>query len=153
MKNTKTKSDMAQNGSVHDIEKELQEFDESKAGVKGLADAGIINTPPFFVVPESEVSCQPNPVNFHISTCQSSDLIASLQQSLHAASRNLDRVGGNLLEFLSEALGLERNHLTIQHARSPTELREAAPAMIPTSRLSFAGPCWRPPSISPSSSG
>ncbi|KAB5529472.1 hypothetical protein DKX38_019553 [Salix brachista] len=52
---------MAQNGSVQDIEKELQVFDESKAGVKGLVDAGITNTPPFFVVPESEVSCQPNP--------------------------------------------------------------------------------------------
>ncbi|KAJ6434230.1 hypothetical protein OIU84_017851 [Salix udensis] len=140
---------MAQNGSVHDIEKELQEFDESKAGVKGLADAGIINTPPFFV------------------TCQSSDLIAN--PAVESAccfsesrcnreiaikhSAYIKRVGGNLLELLAEALGLERNHLTIQNARSPTELREAAPAMIPTSRLSFAGPCWRPPSISPRSSG
>jgi len=50
-------SDLVQNGSVYDIEKELQDFDESKSGFKGLVDAGIIKTPPFFVVPESEVSC------------------------------------------------------------------------------------------------
>ncbi|KAL9379214.1 hypothetical protein Peur_027696 [Populus x canadensis] len=47
-------------------QKELQAFDESKAGVKGLVDAGIIKTPPFFVVLESEVSCQPSPAHFHI---------------------------------------------------------------------------------------
>uniref|UniRef100_A0A3N7HKT3 Non-haem dioxygenase N-terminal domain-containing protein n=1 Tax=Populus trichocarpa TaxID=3694 RepID=A0A3N7HKT3_POPTR len=59
-------SDLVQNGSVYDIEKELQDFDESKSGVKGLVDAGIIKTPPFFVVLESEVSCQPSPAHFHI---------------------------------------------------------------------------------------
>nr|TKR71296.1 hypothetical protein D5086_0000302070 [Populus alba] len=59
-------SDLVQNGSVYDIEKELQAFDESKSGVKGLVDARIIKTPPFFVVPEREVSCQPSPAHFHI---------------------------------------------------------------------------------------
>jgi len=57
LKHNKMQSDLVQNGSVYDIEKELQDFDESKSGVKGLVDAGIIKTPPFFVVPESEVSC------------------------------------------------------------------------------------------------
>jgi len=66
LKHNKMPSDLVQNGSVCDIEKELQAFDESKAGVKGLVDAGIIKTPPFFVVLESEVSCQPSPAHFHI---------------------------------------------------------------------------------------
>ncbi|CAK7341087.1 unnamed protein product [Dovyalis caffra] len=66
MENTKMQPDLVQNESVYDIEKELQAFDESKAGVKGLVDAGIVKIPPFFVVPESEVSCQPSPADFQI---------------------------------------------------------------------------------------
>uniref|UniRef100_A0A2P2KWC5 1-aminocyclopropane-1-carboxylate oxidase-1-like protein n=1 Tax=Rhizophora mucronata TaxID=61149 RepID=A0A2P2KWC5_RHIMU len=42
----------AQNGLNYDREKELKAFDESKAGVKGLVDAGIEKIPSIFVTPD-----------------------------------------------------------------------------------------------------
>uniref|UniRef100_A0A2P2KWD6 Fe2OG dioxygenase domain-containing protein n=1 Tax=Rhizophora mucronata TaxID=61149 RepID=A0A2P2KWD6_RHIMU len=43
------------NGSSNGRKKELKAFDESKAGVKGLVDAGIVKIPSIFVLPPSEV--------------------------------------------------------------------------------------------------
>ncbi|KAH8491149.1 hypothetical protein H0E87_023331 [Populus deltoides] len=222
-------SDLVQNGSVCDIEKELQAFDESKAGVKGLVDAGIIKTPTFFVVLESEVSCQPSPAHFHIPVidlkgiheddvrrreiveqmCNASETWGFFQVVNHGISKNvmegmvrgvkgfheeknevkmeyytrdtkkkalqilkniqksadlpvqcpdcqpavesascfsecrcnreieikysayIKRLGGTLLELLSEALGLERNHLT------EIGCAKGLPIMILTSCLPF----------------
>ncbi|CAK7341085.1 unnamed protein product [Dovyalis caffra] len=62
MENTHLQPDLSeQNGSNYDREKELIAFDETKAGVKGLVDAGIQKLPSFFVVPENEVSSIASP--------------------------------------------------------------------------------------------
>lgn len=66
MESSKTQLDLVLKGSGYDIEKEIKAFDESKAGVKGLVDSGIVKIPPFFVVPENVVSSQPTPAHLQI---------------------------------------------------------------------------------------
>ncbi|KAJ8759458.1 hypothetical protein K2173_007003 [Erythroxylum novogranatense] len=46
----------SKNEPNNDRQKELEAFDESKAGVKGLVDAGIVKIPSIFVLPTSEFS-------------------------------------------------------------------------------------------------
>ncbi|CAN0904344.1 1-aminocyclopropane-1-carboxylate oxidase homolog 1 [Linum grandiflorum] len=43
---------------------ELKAFDETKAGVKGLADAGITQLPPFFHIPPHLLDCRPTASDF-----------------------------------------------------------------------------------------
>ncbi|XVF62887.1 hypothetical protein PTKIN_Ptkin09bG0044800 [Pterospermum kingtungense] len=45
----------------YDRTKELKEFDETKAGVKGLVDDGIISIPKMFIRPAEELVEEPNP--------------------------------------------------------------------------------------------
>uniref|UniRef100_A0A6N2M7P7 Fe2OG dioxygenase domain-containing protein n=1 Tax=Salix viminalis TaxID=40686 RepID=A0A6N2M7P7_SALVM len=66
MESSKTQLDLVLKGSGYDIEKEIKAFDESKAGVKGLVDSGIVKIPPFFVVPENVVSSEPTPAHLQI---------------------------------------------------------------------------------------
>ena len=42
----------------HDREKELKAFDDTKAGVKGLVDTGIVKIPQMFVIPIDELSSE-----------------------------------------------------------------------------------------------
>uniref|UniRef100_A0A7N2L6T6 Fe2OG dioxygenase domain-containing protein n=1 Tax=Quercus lobata TaxID=97700 RepID=A0A7N2L6T6_QUELO len=42
----------------YDRQKELKAFDDTKAGVKGLVDSGIVKIPPIFVIPTDELSCE-----------------------------------------------------------------------------------------------
>nr|XP_023891187.1 1-aminocyclopropane-1-carboxylate oxidase homolog 1-like [Quercus suber]POE62192.1 1-aminocyclopropane-1-carboxylate oxidase like 1 [Quercus suber] len=42
----------------YDRQKELKAFDDTKAGVKGLVDSGIVKIPPIFVMPTDELSCE-----------------------------------------------------------------------------------------------
>ena len=42
----------------HDREKELKAFDDTKAGVKGLVDTGIVKIPQMFVIPTDELSSE-----------------------------------------------------------------------------------------------
>ncbi|KAF3955821.1 hypothetical protein CMV_018998 [Castanea mollissima] len=42
----------------YDRQKELKAFDDTKAGVKGLVDSGIVKIPPIFVIPADELSCE-----------------------------------------------------------------------------------------------
>lgn len=44
------------NMSDYDREKEIKAFDESKSGVKGLVDAGILKIPRFFIHSQEEIS-------------------------------------------------------------------------------------------------
>ncbi|KAJ6973992.1 hypothetical protein NC653_030139 [Populus alba x Populus x berolinensis] len=74
MESSETQLDLVQNGSGYDIEKEIKAFDESKAGVKGLVDSGIVKIPPFFVVPENVVSSQPTPAHLQIPVIDLKDI-------------------------------------------------------------------------------
>ncbi|XP_030960239.1 1-aminocyclopropane-1-carboxylate oxidase homolog 1-like [Quercus lobata] len=42
----------------YDRQKELKAFDDTKAGVKGIVDSGIVKIPPIFVIPTDELSCE-----------------------------------------------------------------------------------------------
>ena len=42
----------------YDREKELKAFDDTKAGVKGLVDTGIVKIPQMFVIPTDELSSE-----------------------------------------------------------------------------------------------
>jgi hypothetical protein len=42
----------------YDREKELKAFDDTKAGVKGVVDSGIVKVPPMFVIQTNELSCE-----------------------------------------------------------------------------------------------
>ncbi|KAM3705346.1 hypothetical protein ACJW30_03G075100 [Castanea mollissima] len=42
----------------YDREKELKDFDDTKAGVKGLVDTGIVKIPQMFVIPTNELSSE-----------------------------------------------------------------------------------------------
>jgi hypothetical protein len=42
----------------YDREKELKAFDDTKAGVKGIVDSGIVKVPPIFVIQTNELSCE-----------------------------------------------------------------------------------------------
>ncbi|XP_030961099.1 1-aminocyclopropane-1-carboxylate oxidase homolog 1-like [Quercus lobata] len=42
----------------YDRQKELKAFDDTKAGVKGLIDSGMVKIPPIFVIPTDELSCE-----------------------------------------------------------------------------------------------
>lgn len=46
--------------AYYDRAKQVEEFDESKAGVKGLVDAGIKKIPKFFIYPQQNIHKQPN---------------------------------------------------------------------------------------------
>ena len=49
-----------------DREKELKAFDETKSGVKGLVDAGILNIPGIFIRPPDELSEELNYSNLQV---------------------------------------------------------------------------------------
>lgn len=61
---TKTSS---QNGSGYDRAKELKAFDDTKAGVKGIVDAGVVNIPRIFIRPPEELAEE---LNTHRSNLQ-----------------------------------------------------------------------------------
>uniref|UniRef100_A0A2N9F175 Non-haem dioxygenase N-terminal domain-containing protein n=1 Tax=Fagus sylvatica TaxID=28930 RepID=A0A2N9F175_FAGSY len=42
----------------YDREKELKAFDDTKAGVKGVVDSGIVKVPPMFAIQTNELSCE-----------------------------------------------------------------------------------------------
>ncbi|XP_050275357.1 1-aminocyclopropane-1-carboxylate oxidase homolog 1-like isoform X3 [Quercus robur] len=42
----------------YDRQKELKAFDDTKAGVKGIVDSGMVKIPPIFVIPTDELSCE-----------------------------------------------------------------------------------------------
>ncbi|KAJ4838809.1 hypothetical protein Tsubulata_011256 [Turnera subulata] len=56
MGNTRVESIAVHNGSYHDREKEIKEFDETNDGVRGLVAEGIQKIPSFFVETEDVVS-------------------------------------------------------------------------------------------------
>ncbi|KAK6915355.1 hypothetical protein RJ641_020472 [Dillenia turbinata] len=45
----------ASNGLNYDRARQIKAFDDSKVGVKGLLDAGIQETPQFFVMPSGDI--------------------------------------------------------------------------------------------------
>ncbi|KAI5559504.1 hypothetical protein POPTR_017G135800v4 [Populus trichocarpa] len=55
-----------EDGSNYDNANEVKAFDETKAGVKGLADSGVIKIPRFFVHPPEKIQ-QPSPKSSNIS--------------------------------------------------------------------------------------
>ncbi|KAJ4833666.1 hypothetical protein Tsubulata_009035 [Turnera subulata] len=56
MENTKVEPNGVQNGSHHDREKEIKEFDETNDGVRGLVTAGVQRIPSFFVETEDVIA-------------------------------------------------------------------------------------------------
>jgi hypothetical protein len=64
MVNTHLQQNSVQDVLDYDREKELKAFDDTKAGVKGLVDNGIVKIPQMFVIPtklSSETSCSGSP--------------------------------------------------------------------------------------------
>ncbi|KAH7577653.1 hypothetical protein JRO89_XS01G0281100 [Xanthoceras sorbifolium] len=53
--NSTAKSVSDQDGSAYDKAKQVKEFDETKAGVKGLVDSGVAKIPKFFIHPEEDL--------------------------------------------------------------------------------------------------
>nr|AYC63499.1 2-oxoglutarate-dependent dioxygenase [Scoparia dulcis] len=76
--------------SEYDREREIQEFDDSKAGVKGLADAGITKIPRFFHHDESAVENKPGS---NVSTLSIPLIdLKGLTENAHLRGQIVDRI-------------------------------------------------------------
>ncbi|KAF3955822.1 hypothetical protein CMV_018999 [Castanea mollissima] len=124
----------------YDREKELKDFDDTKAGVKGLVDTGIVKIPQMFVIPTNELSSETSYsgsthlhipvidlkdihegkscklerffVFFHGSCCSNPEEFPSACRDIIISySEHVKMLRLTLLELLSEALGLKPNHL------------------------------------------
>nr|DAD19853.1 TPA_asm: hypothetical protein HUJ06_021316 [Nelumbo nucifera] len=60
--------------SDYDRTKELKEFDESKAGVKGLVDSGLVKVPRIFIHPSDKTDQKPITGEMHPTTIPVIDL-------------------------------------------------------------------------------
>ncbi|KAK7856433.1 1-aminocyclopropane-1-carboxylate oxidase like protein [Quercus suber] len=58
--------------SDYDRAKEVKEFDETKAGVKGLVDSGVVKIPRFFIHPPEKL---PGPLSNNIASDHISQLV------------------------------------------------------------------------------
>ena len=58
--------------SDYDRAKEMKEFDETKAGVKGLVDSGVVKIPRFFIHPPEKL---PSPLSNNIASDHISQLV------------------------------------------------------------------------------
>ena len=58
--------------SDYDRAKEMKEFDETKAGVKGLVDSGVVKIPRFFIHPPKKL---PSPLSNNIASDHISQLV------------------------------------------------------------------------------
>lgn len=62
-----TKMSIAEDGSDYDRAKDVKQFDETKAGVKGLVDSGLIKVPRFLIhPPENQLILSSTNVHFHV---------------------------------------------------------------------------------------
>ncbi|KAM5553107.1 1-aminocyclopropane-1-carboxylate oxidase [Rosa sericea] len=74
---------------------QLKAFDESKAGVKGIVDAGITKVPPIFVWPQKDdkISGQPTQAHFTIPVVDLADNAGSHAEVVDGVRRAAESVG------------------------------------------------------------
>ncbi|KAA8527752.1 hypothetical protein F0562_035379 [Nyssa sinensis] len=61
-----SRESLAKTAMDHDRAKELKAFDDTKAGVKGLVDAGMVNIPKIFIRPPDELAEELNHCRAHL---------------------------------------------------------------------------------------
>ena len=83
--------------SDYDRVKEVKEFDETKAGVKGLVDSGVVKIPRFFIHPPEKL---PSPLSNNIASDHISQLVPMIdlkgfgsEQRSEIVNRNDNRSG------------------------------------------------------------
>ncbi|KAL6192081.1 hypothetical protein ACLB2K_038468 [Fragaria x ananassa] len=87
------------NSSNQDRLQQLKAFDESKAGVKGIADAGITKVPPIFVrttadyASEDQVSGQTTQTQFSIPVVDIAETAGRRAEVIDGVRRGAERVG------------------------------------------------------------
>ncbi|PHU07003.1 Deacetoxyvindoline 4-hydroxylase, partial [Capsicum chinense] len=102
------------NAEKYDRKAELQPFDEMKAGVKGLMDAAITKVPRIFVQPskiEDSTIDSNEKFSFPIVDLDGISKEDPIKDILLEYTNQVMKLGDTLFELLSEAIGLEPNHL------------------------------------------
>ncbi|PQP95336.1 1-aminocyclopropane-1-carboxylate oxidase homolog 1 isoform X2 [Prunus yedoensis var. nudiflora] len=109
-----------ENQSKYDRAKELKAFDDTKAGVKGLVDAGTLHVPKIFIGPPNELitdfhTChQPNlqvPSLISKASTDPKQLPSVCRDAVIEYTKHVKSLGDQLFGLLSEALGLKPDHL------------------------------------------